>query len=110
MTAIKITKDANNTDVMLVGTETGKIKIYGLPHNDKKGMVMAHDKVVGILAWDRECFVTAGTEGRIHIWLWKATPAGAMPVPAPMPGVYRPPGMPPGPSMGAGMPGPPMPY
>lgn len=66
-----MTVNAEKEYILLIGTESGRIKIYGLANNERKGIVWAHDKVVGFMAWDGSAFISAGAEGRVHIWLWK---------------------------------------
>ena len=57
--------------MLLLGTESGRIKIYGLVDNSRKGIIAAHNKVVGFLAWDGSAFISVGSEGKAHVWLWK---------------------------------------
>lgn len=70
-----MTVNADKEYVLLVGTEMGKIKIYGLANNERKGILIPHNKVIGFIAWDGSAFLSAGSEGRLHVWLWK--PAGS---------------------------------
>lgn len=65
--------NADKEHVLLVGTESGKIKIYGLTNNERKGIISPHDKVIGFLAWDSNAFISAGSEGKLHVWLWKSS-------------------------------------
>lgn len=79
-----MTRNADQEYVLLIGTESGRIKIHGLTYdliyslmdNQRKGIVAAHNKVVGFIAWDGSAFISVGSEGRVHVWLWKsAAPA-----------------------------------
>jgi len=69
---IKVTRNADQEYVLLLGTESGRIKIYGLADNSRKGIIAAHNKVVGFLAWDGSAFISIGSEGKAHVWLWKS--------------------------------------
>jgi len=80
---MKITKDRNKSDIMLVGTESGSIKIYQLPEQFRRGRIQAHTKVVGFLTWDFIGFASAGSEGKLMIWTWIDAPPGEFMMPAP---------------------------
>eukprot|EP01022_Parablepharisma_sp_SALTPOND_P031596 TRINITY_DN807_c0_g1_i9.p1 TRINITY_DN807_c0_g1~~TRINITY_DN807_c0_g1_i9.p1 ORF type:complete len:295 (+),score=-3.16 TRINITY_DN807_c0_g1_i9:928-1812(+) len=91
ITTIKVTKDGNQEDVVLVGTKSGRIKIYGLPSQNKRGMIAAHEKVIGFLAWAGDCFMSVGSEGKIHVWVWQKGTASSGFGSAPGGGFGRPP-------------------
>ena len=78
---MKITFDADKQYVLLIGTSAGKVKIYGLPGNDRRGVLSPHDCVTGFLAWDGECFMSAGTEGGLNVWLWKSLKTSVLGMP-----------------------------
>ena len=68
---MKLTKNADHEFILLIGTTSGKIRIYKLPDNESKGLLLSHDSVVNFLTWDENLFMSAGSEGKIQVWAWK---------------------------------------
>jgi hypothetical protein len=72
ISAAAITTDINGRRVIIVGSISGKVKIFDINRKMRLiGIFDAHASVTCFLCMEGKFFISGGIEGLVHIWLWK---------------------------------------